>query len=89
MREQREQAREAAIRDYFFAQKFNKLVDKLKVFTNSYNSGKVDAKAVAELKKAWRSLEKDDGWFHESDKAARNREEKKPPKDKVEACGTS
>ena len=92
IKQQREDAREAAIKDYFFAQKFNKLVDKLKAFTNSYNSGKVDAKAVADLKKAWRSLEKEEGWFHE-EKSKRNRndgEEKNLPKEaKVEACGTS
>jgi hypothetical protein len=93
IKQQRQDAREAAIRDYFFAQKFNKLINKLKEFTNHYNEGTVDAKTVAELKKAWRSLEKDDGWFHEPDskdkKKNQDNDKNTPKQAKVQACGSS
>jgi hypothetical protein len=91
IKKHREEVREAAIREYFFAQKFNKLINKLKKFTTDYNAGKVDARTVSELKKAWRNLEKDDGWFREADPPAESdgRGEKPPEASKVDACGTS
>jgi hypothetical protein len=89
IKKNREEVREAAIREYFFAQKFNKLINKLKKFTNDYNAGKVDAKTVSELKKAWRNLEKDDGWFRDAHPAGNDGGEKANEASKVEARGTS
>jgi hypothetical protein len=62
LREQ-QRLRKAAIEEFFFAEKFNKLVTTLQEFVTHFNSGSVDARKVKAVQKAWRELEKTDGWF--------------------------
>lgn len=64
--------RAAALENYFFAQKFNKLVHQLKEFADDYNTGAVNAKKVKALKKAWEDLQKTDGWFKRVETKGKN-----------------
>lgn len=54
---------ESAVKRYDFARKFNRLVLLLQQFSEEYNSGKVNVKRVKAVQKAWRELEREDGWF--------------------------
>ena len=58
--------REAAFEEYMFVTRFNHLVGSLRKFIDGYNAGKVDAKSVKAVQKAWREIEKD-GWFKPTD----------------------
>jgi len=55
--------RESAYEERQFVNKFNHLLDTLKEFADQYNHHKVDLKKIKALKKAWRDLEKTDGWL--------------------------
>lgn len=55
--------REAVYEEQQFANKFNHLVATLREFAEQYNHHVVDLKKVKALKKAWRDLEKTDGWL--------------------------
>lgn len=58
-----ETKRQAAVEEYFFVERFNKLLESLRDFTESYNSGQVDVKKAKAVQKAWQNLEKTEGWF--------------------------
>lgn len=62
----------AALENYFFAQKFNKLVHQLKEFADDYNTGAVNAKKVKAIQKAWEDLQKTDGWFKRIESKGKN-----------------
>lgn len=80
-----EAKRQAALESYFFAQKFNRLVNQLKEFADDYNTGAVDAKKVKAIKKAWEDLQKADGWF----KALETKDKNLTPDDKLQASFVS
>lgn len=61
--EQRKEQYETSVREYFFTQKMNHLIEALRTFVDSYNSGKTDVKEVRDVQKAWRDLERTDGLF--------------------------
>lgn len=84
-RKARAEAREAALREYFFVGKVNRLVKSLREFIDGYNGGKVDAKNVKEVQKAWRELEKADGWFK---KAKESKEEHVAPSCQVQLASS-
>lgn len=54
--------REAVYEEQQFVNKFNHLLDTLREFADQYNRHAVDVKKVKALKKAWRDLERSDGW---------------------------
>lgn len=60
---QQQARQQAALEEYFFAQKMNKFITKLTDFITIYNAGSVDMKKLKDVKKAWADLEKTDGWF--------------------------
>lgn len=60
---QQQAERQAMLQDYFFSLKFNKFVTSLRNFIAHYNDGKVDMKEVKAVQKAWRDLERTEGWF--------------------------
>ena len=56
----------AAYRQRSFEKSFNRLLEKLGDFADSYNrSGAIDIKKVESVKKAWRDVEKNEPWFKE------------------------
>ncbi len=61
--EQDREKQETAVRRYDFARKFNRLILLLQQFSDEYNSGKVNIKRVKAVQKAWRDLEREEGWF--------------------------
>jgi len=81
VRAEMEAARAAAVEQYFFARKFNKLVSQLKEFADQYNTGSVDAKKVKAIKKAWEDLQKTEGWF----KTIPSKPSQSPPENKLQA----
>ena len=61
------QKRMAAYRQRSFEKSFNRLLEKLGDFADSYNrSGAIDMKKVESVKKAWHEVEKNEAWFKES-----------------------
>lgn len=70
-RHRQQVARDQAVKEYFFADSFNQLVKKLTDFAEKYNSGKVDAKAVKEVKKAWSKMQSNSEWFKNVDNSKR------------------
>jgi hypothetical protein len=58
-----EEKRLAAVDEYFFVQKYNKFIEALKEFTENYEAGTVDIKKARAVTKAWRALEKTEGWL--------------------------
>ena len=66
--QQKQKEADAEIRDYFFRERFNKFVIALREFAQGYQDGKVNIKKAEAVRKAWRKLEKTDGWFHEDGK---------------------
>lgn len=77
--QQEQAARDAVLQNYFFSVKFNKFVSSLRNFIAHYNEGKVNMKEVKAVQKAWRDLERTEGWFQrEQAKIASENEGQKP-----------
>lgn len=64
-------SREAKFEEQQFVSKFNHLLETLRDFADQYNHRVIDVKKVKALKKAWRDLEKTDGWFRLDENSGR------------------
>jgi hypothetical protein len=53
---------EAAYEEREFAKRFNRLVQALRNFSDTYNTGVINVKHAKAVRKAWQQLEKS-GWF--------------------------